>query len=165
MVALLGVCAGDVVGAGRGVAAGVWPIGGRVCVVVRAGAGAGAWVDVGRVVADAGGAADGGALFRSRVRSDAGRCAGGVVACPEITRAAARAIMDMIGQSRGEAPTASVTYALGNRIQKVAPSPGAEITPIDPPCNSTSRLARARPTPCPSTVERSRPRRLKGSNN
>ena len=40
----------------------------------------------------------------------------------------------------------------------------AEITPIEPPCNSTNRLARARPTPCPSTVERSRPRRLKGSN-
>lgn len=38
-------------------------------------------------------------------------------------------------------------HALGNRAQKVAPSPGAEITPMDPPCNSTNRLARARPTP------------------
>ena len=55
-------------------------------------------------------------------------------------------------------------HALGSATQKVAPSPGAEITPIEPPCNSTNRLARARPTPCPSTVERSRPRRLKGSN-
>lgn len=55
-------------------------------------------------------------------------------------------------------------HALGSATQKVAPSPGAEMTPIEPPCNSTNRLARARPTPCPSTVERSRPRRLKGSN-
>ena len=55
-------------------------------------------------------------------------------------------------------------HALGSATQKVAPSPGAEITPIEPPCNSTNRLASARPTPCPSTVERSRPRRLKGSN-
>ena len=55
-------------------------------------------------------------------------------------------------------------HALGSATQKVAPSPGAEITPIEPPCNSINRLARARPTPCPSTVERSRPRRLKGSN-
>src|SRR5690606_15602974 len=54
--------------------------------------------------------------------------------------------------------------APGRSTQKVAPRPGAETTPISPPCSSISRLARVRPTPCPSLAERSRPRRLNGSN-
>lgn len=82
---------GDAAGAGRVDAAGVWPIGGKAWLVARAGA----WVGAGAAVEAAGGVAEGGALFRSRVRLEPARCGGGVVACPEITRAAARAIMGM----------------------------------------------------------------------
>lgn len=158
--------ADDAAGAGRGDAAGVWPIGGKAWVVDLAGAWAGIWAGawLGVAVEAAGGVAEGGALFRSRVRLEPGRCGGGVVACPEITRAAARAIMGMADHRAAGARPQARPHALGSATQKVAPSPGAEITPIEPPCNSTNRLARAKPTPCPSTVERSRPRRLKGSN-
>ena len=53
--------------------------------------------------------------------------------------------------------------AAGSSIQNVAPSPGALMTPISPPCSSVRRLARVRPIPWPSMVDRSRPSRLKGS--
>lgn len=64
----------------------------------------------------------------------------------------------------GSGTARPVRQAAGSSTQKVAPSPGVESTPIVPRCSSTSRLAMARPIPCPSTVERSRPRRLNGSN-
>lgn len=105
--------ADDAAGAGRGDAAGVWPIGGKAWVVALAGAWAGTWVDA--AVEAARGVAEGGALFRSRVRLEPARCGGGVVACPEITRAAARAIMGMAGPSRGRGATASATSRLGQR--------------------------------------------------
>src|SRR5690606_2356803 len=59
--------------------------------------------------------------------------------------------------------SADLSQTPGISTQKVAPSPTTECTPISPPCSSTSRLASVRPTPCPSMLERSRPRRLKGS--
>lgn len=109
--------ADDAAGAGRGDAAGVWPIGGKAWVVDLAGAWAGIWAGawLGVAVEAAGGVAEGGALFRSRVRFEPGRCGGGVVACPEITRAAARAIMGMARPSRGRGATASATSCLGQR--------------------------------------------------
>lgn len=105
--------AGDAAGAGRGDAAGVWPIGGKAWVVARAGAWVWVGAGVGAAVEAAGGVAEGGALFRSRVRLEPARGGGGVVACPEITRAAARAIMGMARPSRGRGATASATSRLG----------------------------------------------------
>ena len=59
-----------------------------------AGAGVAGGTAAGVTTGTGAGAAEGGKLFRSRVRSDPGRWAGGVV-CPDNRTAAASAIIDM----------------------------------------------------------------------
>ena len=51
-----------------------------------------------------------------------------------------------------------VGAAAARRVtQKVEPCPGKESTPMTPPMTSTRCFDRARPTPVPSTAERSAP--------